>query len=142
EVDAARVEIQRRMLAAGRGAQQAADAGSTTSRWAIAVFMAVAVPAIALGVYSQIGTPNLREARLAAGGDAPLDEADIERLVAQLAAGVANEPDNAEGVALLARTYRRLGRYAEAANAFKQLVRLQPDADTYSSLGEALIARD
>lgn len=140
EADAARLEIQRRIVALGRAPVEAVSAGTGRSRWVGIGITAVALPLIALAVYSGVGTPDPERAQALAletqgNGMSPDD---INALVDRLAARVAGEPDNAEGVALLARTYRELGRYGEAAETFRRLTQLQPDADSYSSLGEAL----
>src|SRR5690606_26832115 len=115
--------------------------GTSRSRWAAVGITAVAVPAIALGIYLKVGTPDPEAAQLAAlesGGDVSAN--DIDALVDRLAARVASEPNNPEGYGILGRTYRELCRFDEAAQAFKRLIELQPSAEAYSSLGEALSA--
>lgn len=141
EADAARLEIQRRILAAGRAPAEAVTAGSARARWAAVAVTAAVVPLVALGIYAAVGTPDPERARqVAEGADGALSENDINALVDRLAARVAAEPDNPEGFALLGRTYRELGRFAEAADAYRKLAALQPSAEAYSSLGEALAA--
>jgi cytochrome c-type biogenesis protein CcmH len=143
EADAARLEIQRRILAAGRAPAETVTTGSNRSRWIGVGVTTVAVPLIALGVYLKLGTPDPEQAQLAAleaGGAGDVSTSDIDALVDRLAARVAGEPDNPEGYAILGRTYRELGRFEDAAQAFKRLTELQPNAEAYSSLGEALSA--
>jgi cytochrome c-type biogenesis protein CcmH len=137
EADAARTEIQRRMLVAGRADPESHTTTSRKGRIALAAGVALGVPALALGVYLTVGAPMLT------GEDAPTHEAtdaDIEKMVTQLAERVAADPKNVEGVTLLARTYRQLGRWPDAAKAYQQLLTLKPDADTYASYGEVLTA--
>lgn len=140
EAEAARLEIQRRIVALGRAPVEAVSAGTRRSRWVGIGVTAVALPLIALAVYSGVGTPDPERAQVLAleAQGSGMSPDDINALVDRLAARVAGEPDNAEGVALLARTYRELGRYGEAAETFGRLTQLQPDAESYSSLGEAL----
>lgn len=144
EADAARLEIQRRILAVGRAPAETVTTGTRRSRIIGVGLTAVAVPLIAIGVYLKVGTPDPEQAQLAAlearGADAEMSTSDIDALVDRLAARVASEPDNPEGYAILGRTYRELGRFEEAAQAFKRLTELQPNAEAYSSLGEALSA--
>ena len=143
EADAARLEIQRRILAVGRAPAEVVTTGSNRTRWIGVGVTAVAVPAIALAVYLKIGTPDPEKAQLAAlesAGPGEMSGSDIDALVDRLAARVASEPDNPEGYAILGRTYRELGRFEDAAQAFKRLAELQPSAESYSSLGEALSA--
>ncbi len=139
EADAARLEIQRRILAVGRAPAEPIKTDSKRSRWAAIVLTGVTVPLVALGAYLQIGTPDPEEAQLAAlESQDGMGQSDIDALVDRLAARVASEPDNPEGYAILARTYRELGRFDEAAAAFRRLIELQPSADAYSGLGEVL----
>jgi cytochrome c-type biogenesis protein CcmH len=143
EADAARLEIQRRILAAGRAPAETVTTGTNRSRLVGVGITAVAVPVIALGVYLKVGTPDPGQAQLAAleaQGSGDMSTSDIDALVDRLAARVASEPNNPEGYAILGRTYRELGRFEEAAQAFKRLTELQPNAEAYSSLGEALSA--
>jgi cytochrome c-type biogenesis protein CcmH len=141
EADAARLEIQRRILSVGRGPAEKINTDTGRSRWVGIGATTVIVPLIAFGAYLQLGTPNPEQAQLAAvDSEAGMSQSDIDALVDRLAARVAGDPENPEGFALLGRTYRELGRFAEAADAFKRLVELQPNAEAYSNLGEALSA--
>lgn len=48
----------------------------------------------------------------------PMTQESVERMVTEFAAKMEKEPDNLKGWAMLARSYRILGRNAEAANAY------------------------
>jgi cytochrome c-type biogenesis protein CcmH len=48
----------------------------------------------------------------------PMTQESVEQMVAEFAAKMEKEPDNLKGWAMLARSYRILGRNAEAANAY------------------------
>jgi len=141
EAGAARLEIQRRILAVGRAPAEEITAGTGGRlRWVGVGITAIVVPLIALGAYVQVGTPDPDAARLAAAdSESGMSGSDIDALIERLAARVAAEPNNPDGLALLARTYRELGRYSEAADAYRKLAALQPSAEAYSQLGEALI---
>jgi len=54
----------------------------------------------------------------------------MEQLVAGLAAKLQEEPENAEGWFMLGRSYMSMGRYSEAANAFKRAHDLVGDEPT------------
>lgn len=143
EADAARLEIQRRILAVSRAPAEHVTTGTGRSRWVAVGVTALAVPLIALGVYMQVGTPDPEEAQLAAvaaGGAEDMSQTDIDALVDRLAARVAADPENTQGLAMLARAYRDLGRYGESAATYRKLAELQPQADNFSLLGEVLIA--
>lgn len=141
EADAARLEIQRRILASGRAPAEEVHTGTNRSRWLGIAISAILVPLIAIGAYVQVGTPDPEAAQLAAlESEDGLSQSNIDALVDRLAARVNADPENPEGFALLGRTYRELGRFPEAVAAFKRLTELQPGAESYSSLGEALSA--
>ncbi len=70
------------------------------------------------------------------GGDA---SAPIETMVDRLSTRLERQPDDAEGWALLGRTYSVLGRAAEAVGAYRKLVALRPkDAQALADLADAL----
>lgn len=136
EADAARLEIQRRIIAAGKAHEDAAVMDSPTRRKLTAGAIAVVVPALALAAYLSVGQPMVPAAEPGiASHDA--NDAQIAKMVDQLAAKVAANPKDAQGLMLLARTYRQLGRFDEAVAAYRKLADLQPDAEAFAGLGEA-----
>lgn len=127
----ARQELERRLLedvAAEPGAKVHAGGG----RWA-AVAVGVAVPLLAVGLYLKVGTPTAltEEVQQAAAGgkhsQGQLTPEQIQAMAQKLAVRLEQNPDDVEGWATLARTYAALGRYADAARAFKRLTELVPD---------------
>ena len=62
-----------------------------------------------LGDASQIAEKNAEK---------PMTQESVEQMVTEFAAKMEKEPDNLKGWAMLARSYRILGRNAEAANAY------------------------
>ena len=68
EADAARLEIQRRILASGRAPAEDVHTGTNRSRWVGIAISAILVPLIAIGAYVQVGTPDPEAAQLAALG--------------------------------------------------------------------------
>lgn len=141
EADAARLEIQRRIIAAGKAHEETAATDSPGRRKLTAGVLAVTVPALALAAYLSVGQPMVPAAAPGAlsanqgGHDA--DTAQIAKMVDQLVAKVAANPKDTEGLMLLARTYRQLGRFDESIETYQKLIALQPDANTFAGLGEA-----
>lgn len=139
EADAARVEIQRRILTANKISPPAPAASVKVWRFGLAGGMIVGIPLLTLAAYLPLGAPALpgesaaHRAEIAA---AAAEESD--KLVEQLAAHVAANPNDADGLALLARSYRQLRRYEEAVSAYRQLARLAPSGGAYADLGEVL----
>jgi cytochrome c-type biogenesis protein CcmH len=135
EAEAARLEIQRRLLAATKSSTVSAD-DDPAKRAGLTAAMAVLVPFLALGIYMSLGAPDLPQQQSdARAADDLLGDMDV--LVEQLAARVNAEPENPQGWALLSRTYRQLGRFPEALDAFRRLMTLVPnDAMTFAEFGE------
>lgn len=95
-----------------------------------AVVLALALPLAAVVLYLQLGQPDgLRVVPQGAGAGAPQHDspADVEAMVAALAARLAREPENIEGWRMLARSYSAMDRHAEAASTYERLARMLPD---------------
>ena len=109
--------------------------------WAAAALVAVALPALAFGMYFAVGNPNASDPKHFVQ-PGPAQDAQIVAMVEGLAAKVRERPDDAKGWSLLARSMAALGRYEESAKAYDHLVKLQPNdpqvlADYADSLGMA-----
>jgi len=169
EAESARIELSRR-LAAAEAAEIEVGAKSTPSRLTpvLGFLAAIGVPAIGVGVYSQLGTPTL--------GDRPYAERDLraeragtrpsqEQAEAQSATqrreppepspartqmlDLANKvkerlkatPNDAEGWIVLARSLKTLGIHGESWRAFEKVAELNPDAanaDLYANMTESM----
>lgn len=145
EADSARLEIQRRLLAASRLAPEKVRSETPAMRSLLTAGLAVAVPFVALALYMSVGAPQMpaggrTQAAAGAAATDPAAAAEVNALVEKLAARMKEQPDNPEGWSLLARTYRQMERYQDAANAYRNLMRLTPnDAGGYAGFAEASI---
>jgi cytochrome c-type biogenesis protein CcmH len=153
EAAAARLEVERRLLAAApagsRGDGASAPRASASPLLAAAV--AVAVPGFALLMYLQLGAPGLPGQpfadRRAAGGQAAQGEGppggaaeSMEVLTERLARRMEADPGNLEGWSLLARSYQQLERHREAVAALERAVSVSNrDPELVAALGEARI---
>ena len=94
------------------------------------------VPLMAYGLYSTTTNyqPNSSTAAaLVQNGEVP----SVEELLSRLEEKVNANPQDQQGLFLLAQSYARTGRYAEAAARFEQLIEItQPNADLYASLAD------
>ncbi|HTN97100.1 MAG TPA: c-type cytochrome biogenesis protein CcmI [Nordella sp.] len=137
EADAARNEIARRLIAAGRPAPQAAPQGA--GKWPV---MAVAglVPVAALALYMTIGAPGRPDMPLKERLENAIANNDVQALMAKAEAHLAEQPDDLRGWEVLAPLYRGSERYEDAAKAYFNIIRLKgPDAETYADYGEMLV---
>jgi len=146
--EAARTEIERRMLRAARAREaEGADAPTRSPaawrRRVAAIGLGLCVPALAAGVYASLGTPGLpgrpfAEIERPAGEAA--EAAALSEPVERLAASLERDPNNLEGWLLLGRSYVVLQRYPEAVDALRQAAaRSGGDPDVLAMLGEAIV---
>jgi cytochrome c-type biogenesis protein CcmH len=144
EAASARLEIQRRLLAAAdRDAKPAAKARSTP--WATMLILAFA-PVAALAIYLTLGQPLLPGAPFA-GRTVPAGaDPQMVALVDRLAQRMKTAPEDIQGWLLLGRSEGDLGRYPESAAAYGEAIRRMqavgnaPPSDLQSRYGEALTA--
>ncbi|ARJ66716.1 c-type cytochrome biogenesis protein CcmI [Magnetospirillum sp. ME-1] len=141
QAEAARTEIQRRMLAAAEGEKgektAAVKAGKKTP-----IVIALLLPLLALVLYLPLGAPELSD-RPYAGRAAQIAEmqektATIQAMVARLAERLRQDPSDGKGWAMLGRSYRALGLADEAKDAYRNAVTLLPD-DTQSRIELAIM---
>jgi cytochrome c-type biogenesis protein CcmH len=105
------------------------------------VLALVALPLGSAGIYLALGSPTVpgqpRAARLAA----PPDQRSIDTLVAQVEAHLERNPNDGRGWEVVAPVYIRLGRYADAVKAHRNVLAFNPEtSERRSALGEALVA--
>ena len=129
ELDAARIEIERRLLAAVEDAAQAPQAMSRDGRWPLYAAV-LAVPLIAVFVYMELGAPGVPNYPLAERTDIRPPDAGMEEgaplteMVRALEEKLRTNPEDLRGWTVLGRTYAAIGRPREAAAAFERAVPL------------------
>jgi cytochrome c-type biogenesis protein CcmH len=129
---AARLEIERRMLATARPAPE--PVASRRGTPIVAAALVVALMLLPAAIYLRYGAPQLPDEPFAARvistpsqtAAAP-GEHDLTASLAGLEEKLQKEPDNAERWMLYARTLSALGRYDDALQAYSHVVRLVPD---------------
>lgn len=137
QYEIARREIEARLLQdVGAGGTAAARPRSR----AAAIAFGIAIPVCALAVYLAVGNP---EAVLAPGDvESPphgISEQQVQALVARLAARLRDNPEDAEGWVMLARSYMVLGRFREAAEAYANAAaRMPKNAQLLADYADAL----
>ena len=136
-------DLQRQLL---EDAAQPADDASPAKpwmAWGVALGLSLALPAVALLLYQQVGDPRAAAA-LAAGPASSHERAgqDLEQVVGRLAARLQAQPGDLEGWIVLARSYEVLQRYDDAVLAYRKAMDLAPGqaqllADYADALGSA-----
>jgi cytochrome c-type biogenesis protein CcmH len=124
EAAAARAELARRALARVAGEARQASAALPATRGRLALSLAAGVPLLSVAVYLLCGAPDMAFL----GAQAPLERAEIGELVAQVEARLRERPDDGRGWDVIAPVYLKLGRYADAADAFARAARLEGES--------------
>ena len=157
ELEAARTEIQRRMLAADNELRASTKPPANTTRarqMLVAAMLVFFVPSTSLAIYSTLGNPGLPDQPFATrqvermqsrhigsgGGATQADQhPGMGEMVAQLRKRLKQDPNDHNGWVLLGRSYLVMREYAKAADALHQAVDLsQGDPRSLAAYGEAL----
>lgn len=94
----------------------------------LAAALVVVVPVAALGLYSVVGNPNAFLPQVEQGGSIGQGgTVHTEAALRELEAKVAKEPNNAEALLMLARSYNELTMYPEAVKAYDRLTQMVPN---------------
>lgn len=141
EAKAAEQEIKRRILMQARKSSSRSTTTNTGGRVGV-ILSAVFVPLFAVGYYMTMGSPEIEGLAFADRVSERQEAAQVADLSSQLYDRLISDPDGgpSEGWMLLGQTYSRMGRFEDAAEAFK-VVSERPEADSavFSMLAEALI---
>lgn len=137
QFDSARRELEARL------AEDALTTGETPppqaqQRRGLGYALAAALPLAAFGLYFALGNPDAL-APVPALQPGMMAGHDIERLVRKLEARLKSDPKDADGWAMLARSYAALNRWPEAWKAYQFAANLRPqDAGLLAGQAEAL----
>jgi cytochrome c-type biogenesis protein CcmH len=149
EAAGARLEIQRRLLAANT-VKKPAPAWSNRRGSVLAAFVVLFAAGGTAAVYALIGAPGIPDSpftfRPAVAGEAtavaaePPGHGDLAQALGNLAAKLKANPSDADGWLLYARTAGSLRRWDEAADAYRRAIALgRGGAETQAGYGETLV---
>jgi len=147
EAEAARLEVQRRMLAAADAGKSDETPPPVPGR-VLAGGLAATVAVGAFAIYFTLGAPDVPNFPFAernvgrdmvAEGASP-EHAEVAGLAAKLAARLQDSPGDIDGWILLARTYDTIGDFGKAVQALRHALELSGGrADLAAMYGEALV---
>lgn len=144
EAQAARVELSRRLLAAADEEAPAPSAAKPPPVWhrrLAATAALTVVPAVALGFYLALGSPNVPAQSAFSRVDTPQGGQSIASMIGQVEAHLAHDPNDGKGWEIIAPVYLRLGRFDDAVLARRKSIALNGDSPARrADLGEALVA--
>ena len=106
------------------------DMPPLSGRWA-GWMVGLLIPVLALGLYSRLGKPELiglsASPMAQAGNHGGDDVGSIEDMITALKEKLKNQPEDAEGWYMLARSYMSQKQYPEAVDAMEKVVALKND---------------
>ncbi|WP_068638570.1 c-type cytochrome biogenesis protein CcmI [Thauera butanivorans] len=135
-----REEVERRALEEGEAAAERAQSADTRAERSWAVALALSVPVLAVAGYLAFGEPEgLDPANVVE--QQGFSKEQIADMVGKLEARLQQEPDNAEGWMMLARTYTVLQDFPKAVVAYEKLSKLEPnEPDVYADWADVVAA--
>lgn len=139
DFEQARQELQRRLLEEVEPADAALAAQAThgPSR-KMAIALLVLLPVFGLLGYGILGNPTALDPAQTAAPQVMTPEK-INQMVASLAEKLKADPDNIPGWLMLARSYKSMGRYAEAVDAYSHAEKsIGEDPDQLASYAETI----
>lgn len=144
EAEAARIEVERRLLRAADRAERAPRIQlSPRSRKGAALAVAAAVAVLAALIYHAQGNPGLPDRPAVREADVPAEEATADELAVRMAAAMRERPNELRGWLMQGQLASSVGRYDLAVEAYEGAARLEPGkVGHWLSLGLARVARD
>jgi len=147
QYDAGRREVERRVLEDTLASLHDIPTDATgRGKWA-AIALSVVLPLAAVGLYLKLGAPQSVSPEMAsadaapASGQAPHGTSmeKIREMAEKLAERLKQQPNDGQGWSMLARSYRVLGQFKEASEAYQHAIKLVPgDAQLYADYADAL----
>jgi cytochrome c-type biogenesis protein CcmH len=138
DFEQAKRELQRRLLEEVEPEAGAATSGKHGASRKTALAILVLMPVLAALGYSMLGTPNALDPNRTAAPQ-QMSQEQINEMVAKLAERMKANPDNMQGWLMLARSYKTMGRYEEAAEAYGKAEKvINDDPELLASYAETL----
>ena len=143
EADAAKRELARRFLARAElptaASKVKAGTGTRTTNRALIAAIAL-VPAVALLLYQSLGSPHLSGQPFLTRISAPAERNSVDQLIARVEARLRDHPEDGPGWDLIAPVYAHQERFADAAEAYGNAIRLLgPSVNRLAGFAESTV---
>ncbi len=138
DAEAAKAEAGRRLL-------RSADAAPvpSQSRFAVrlsAIFALIIIPALSLTLYARLGNPEMQDLPLIAREAERAGNQELMSAIAKIEEHLVANPQDGRGWEIIGPVYMKLGRYDDAARAFKAANQMLGDtAERLVAQGESLV---
>lgn len=139
EAAAARVEIGRRLLEAADAERHQPQDSKLWLRRAVAVVALAGIPLLAFATYLPLGSPRLPDFPLAARIQTADASQSLDSLVARVESHLEKNPADGRGWTVLAPILAKLGRFDDAARAYRNVITYEGEtAPRRADLGAAI----
>lgn len=139
EAEAARGELAREVLRSRADASPRPRQDLPKSAFAAGV---AGIAALSFGLYTVLGSPDLPSQPLATRPELAAQSLDMDTAIARIEAALAENPDDLRGWSVVGPAYMSLGRFADAENAFRNVLALGgADAGVQTQLATSLLAQ-
>ena len=144
EEEAARLEVERRILSVSADHEPLTGASSPTPQIVGTMLVAIGIPALASGLYLYLGAPQSPDqpfvGRTPVSAPQSASTDDLETAVSRLKARLARDSGSLADWLLLGQSYTVMRRYGDAVASYRQADGLKPDdPDIMTALGESLV---
>jgi cytochrome c-type biogenesis protein CcmH len=145
EAASAKAEAARRLIRADArndGETKSVDEPALRRRRATSALALSAIPLVALAIYGVQGSPELPGQPLSARMQPITDTAnmDMNQAVARIETHLQQNPEDGRGWEVIAPVYIRMGRFDDAAMAYRRAINLLgAEAERLANFGEALV---
>lgn len=138
EAEAARIEVSRRLLAAADVIRKSDVAYPKNSSRRIALAMVAFIPAISLGLYLALGSPEVPDEPFAPRVAGPANHLPLEALIYKVEQRLKEKPNDLQGWEVLGPAYMRQRNFAAAITAWTRAMELGGEtAGRLAARGEA-----
>lgn len=133
--EAAKADLENALLndldSANTQPSETAKKPAASGRW-LAAFVMIAVPLSSIGLYQKLGSPaaidpGMTAPTQASNNQLAMPQMSMEEAIEKLAQQLEEEPNNAEGWSMLARSYLSEREFGKAVGAFEKLYALTGD---------------
>jgi cytochrome c-type biogenesis protein CcmH len=145
EAAAAKAEAARRLIRADErreAGDKTLDEPALRRRRATSALALSAIPLVALAIYGAQGSPEMPGQPLSARMQpvTPDGNVDMSQAVAQIETHLQRNPEDGQGWEVIAPVYIRMGRFDDAAMAYRRAINLLgADSERLANFGEALV---
>lgn len=147
EYEESRLELERRVLEEARHEEDIRTGRSMKTPRLIAVILLILIPAsavtgyYALGRYTAMDPQFIEMMERQASGSRGHSQREMQRMIDDLKARLKEDPRNAQGWFMLARTAASMNRFDDAVEAFRKLNALVPNnADIMADMADMMAA--